>query len=47
MPLSFSSRNPEKLSALVAAVGSNAIAGTIAEATSFTDKFWIISQSQT
>ena len=34
----FSSRNPEKLSALVAAAGNSARAGMIAEAASFADR---------
>ncbi|MBW4443359.1 MAG: NAD(P)-binding domain-containing protein [Plectolyngbya sp. WJT66-NPBG17] len=37
----FSSRNPEKLSALVAAAGASAKAGTIVEAASFTDVIFL------
>lgn len=37
----FSSRNPEKLSSLVAAAGANARAGTITEAASFADVIFL------
>lgn len=37
----FSSRNPEKLSSLVAAAGNSARAGTIAEAASFADVIFL------
>jgi hypothetical protein len=37
----FSSRNPEKLSSLVAAAGASARTGTIAEATSFADVIFL------
>lgn len=37
----FSSRNPEKLSSLVAAAGASARAGTIAEAASFADVIFL------
>ncbi len=37
----FSSRNPEKLSNLVATTGANAKAGTIAEAAAFADVIFL------
>lgn len=37
----FSSRNPEKLSSLVAAAGASARAGTIAEAASFANVIFL------